>query len=71
MIERIIKELGFTKHQAARVFGVSYATVHAWITGLRSPSKRSLARVAEGLDAYSDAAAVQASRVREHLNRKV
>lgn len=71
MIRSVIEELGFTHHQAARVFGVSYATIHAWLTGLRSPSKRSLRRIADGLDAHGESAVVMAKRVRDHLNRKV
>lgn len=69
MIRAVIEELGFTHQQAARVFGVSYATVHAWLTGLRSPSKRSLRRIADGLDAHGEATSVMASRVRKHLER--
>lgn len=64
MIREVIEELGFTHQQAARVFGVSYAALHSWIVGTRSPSKRSLDRMAEGLDAHSAEAAKLADRVR-------
>lgn len=67
MIRDAIRELGFTHQQAARVFGVSYATVHAWLTGLRSPSDRSLQRIADGLDAYGDAVHVTAQQLRARI----
>lgn len=71
MIRDVIQELGFTHQQAARVFGVSYATVHAWLHGARNPSKRSLRRIADGLDSYGESAEVMAAKVRKHLDRKV
>lgn len=71
MILEVIKELGFSHQQAARVFGVSYAALHSWLIGERSPSKRSLRRIADGLDAHGEAAEVMATRVRKHLERKV
>lgn len=71
MIREVIEKLGFNHQQAARVFGVSYATVHAWLHGTRNPSKRSLRRIADGLEAHGEAAEVMAAKVRKHLDRKV
>jgi DNA-binding transcriptional regulator YiaG len=71
MVREVIEGLGFTHQHAARVFGVSYATIHAWLVGTRSPSRRSLRRIVDGLEAHGDAAGVMAERVREQLHRKV
>jgi DNA-binding transcriptional regulator YiaG len=69
MIHGVIKDLGLSHHQAARVFGVSYAALHSWLVGVRQPSTASLEKIAVGLAAHSEAAAVQALRVRKLLDR--
>lgn len=46
---------GISQAQLARDAGLSYAALHAWITGIRSPRPGSLVQLAEGLESRSDA----------------
>jgi transcriptional regulator with XRE-family HTH domain len=53
-MREVVKTLGLTRIGAARVMGVSYAALHAWVNGLRSPSPQSLEQAADGLQAYAE-----------------
>jgi hypothetical protein len=59
----VVKALRLTRVGAARVFGVSYAALHAWINGLRSPSPQSLEQVAQGLLTYAEQVEKMGERV--------
>lgn len=71
MIRDIVNDLGLNHRQAARVFGVSYATLHSWLIGSREPSDESLEKVISGLREYGDSAVKLAERVRalHHASR--
>ncbi|WP_414683016.1 helix-turn-helix domain-containing protein [Longimicrobium sp.] len=54
LIRRIVEESGISQAQLARDAGLSYAALHAWIIGARSPRTESLVQLAEGLESRSD-----------------
>lgn len=51
----MVEESGISQAQLARDAGLSYAALHAWIIGARSPRTESLIQLAEGLESRSDA----------------
>jgi transcriptional regulator with XRE-family HTH domain len=55
LIRRVVEESGIPQAQLARDAGLSYAALHAWIIGARSPRSESLVQLAEGLERRSDA----------------
>ena len=55
LIRRVVEESGISQAQLARDAGLSYAALHAWIIGARSPRSDSLLQLAEGLESRSDA----------------
>jgi transcriptional regulator with XRE-family HTH domain len=66
LVRDIVDASGISQAQLARDAGLSYAALHAWITGIRSPRPSSLVQLAEGLESRSDelrALAVQLRRV--------
>ena len=54
LIRRIVTESGITQQQLARDAGLSYAALHAWLTGARAPSARSLLQLIDGLEARAE-----------------
>jgi transcriptional regulator with XRE-family HTH domain len=56
---------GISQTQLARDAGLSYAALHAWITGIRSPRSGSLLQLAEGLESRSDALRELAAQLRQ------
>lgn len=60
----ITKESQLSKSALARIAGVSYTTVHAWLAGTRNPTPQSRRRLADGLDAHSRRLASLAQQVR-------
>lgn len=54
LIRRIVTESGVTQQQLARDAGLSYAALHAWLIGKRSPSARSLIQLIDGLDSRAE-----------------
>jgi transcriptional regulator with XRE-family HTH domain len=63
-MREIIDRTRLPQTELARLSGVSYATFHAWLTGNRNPSRRSLLRVAASLEQHSDTLADLAARLR-------
>ncbi|HEX6041064.1 helix-turn-helix transcriptional regulator [Longimicrobium sp.] len=55
LVREIVDASGISQAQLARDAGLSYAALHAWITGIRSPRPGSLVQLAEGLESRSDA----------------
>jgi predicted transcriptional regulator len=55
LIRCVVEESGVPQAQLARDAGLSYAALHAWIIGARSPRTESLVQLAEGLESRSDA----------------
>ena len=53
-IERIVAASGLPRSQIARDAGISYASLHAWLNRLRSPTPESLRRLAAGLRVRGD-----------------
>jgi hypothetical protein len=66
MIREAVSTLGLTHKGAAAVFGVSYAALHAWVNGLRSPTSHSLHLVAQGLEAYAKRVERMGRQVAQH-----
>ncbi|WP_414676728.1 helix-turn-helix domain-containing protein [Longimicrobium sp.] len=60
----MVEESGISQAQLARDAGLSYAALHAWIIGARSPRTDSLIQLAEGLESRSDALRKLAERLR-------
>ena len=63
-MRHIAKESELSKSALARIAGVSYTTVHAWMNDTRTPSAQSRKRLADGLDAHSRRLARLAQQVR-------
>jgi hypothetical protein len=55
--------------QLARDAGLSYAALHAWITGIRSPRAGSLVQLADGLESRSEALRQLAAQLRRAAER--
>jgi transcriptional regulator with XRE-family HTH domain len=55
LVRDIVDASGISQAQLARDAGLSYAALHAWITGIRSPRPRSLVQLAEGLESRAEA----------------
>jgi transcriptional regulator with XRE-family HTH domain len=64
LVRDIVDASGISQAQLARDAGLSYAALHAWITGIRSPRPGSLVQLAEGLESRSDALRELAGRLR-------
>ncbi|HEU4881469.1 MAG TPA: helix-turn-helix transcriptional regulator [Longimicrobium sp.] len=56
--------------ELARDAGLSYAALHAWITGIRSPRAGSLVQLAEGLESRADALRELAAQLRRAAERR-
>lgn len=54
LIRSVVEATGLPQAQIARDSGISYAALHAWVHGLRSPRTRSLLQLADGLESRSD-----------------
>ena len=61
---------GISQAQLARDAGLSYAALHAWITGIRSPRPGSLVQLAEGLESRSDALRELAVQLRRAAGKR-
>jgi transcriptional regulator with XRE-family HTH domain len=46
----LFERTGLSQHEIARLGGLSYATLHAWVNGRRNPSPESVRAIADGLD---------------------
>lgn len=55
LIRRVVEESRLSQHQLARDAGMSYAALHAWIIGKRTPRPESLLQLADGLDSRAEA----------------
>lgn len=54
MIERILGTTTGSIHDLAAEIGVTYATLYAWATGRRKPSRANLLKLAERVDDRAD-----------------
>jgi len=54
LIRRVVEESRLSQHQLARDAGMSYAALHAWIIGKRTPRPESLLQLADGLESRAD-----------------
>ncbi len=70
LIERGVSAGAGTVEDLARETGVAYATLHAWTSGRRRPSRPNLLRLAAVLDRRSERLAAVASALRERIERK-
>jgi transcriptional regulator with XRE-family HTH domain len=64
LVRDIVDASGISQAQLARDAGLSYAALHAWITGIRSPRPGSLVQLAEGMESRSDALRKLAAELR-------
>jgi transcriptional regulator with XRE-family HTH domain len=53
LIREIVDALQLRQQRLAYICGISFAAIHAWLNGMRSPTKESFARLAVGLDEYA------------------
>lgn len=49
----VVDRSAIPQAELARLSGISYATLHAWLTGRRRPSADSLRKVADALESHS------------------
>jgi transcriptional regulator with XRE-family HTH domain len=54
LIRRVVEESSLPQAQLARDAKLSYATLHSWILGSRTPRPESLVQLAEGLEARAE-----------------
>lgn len=52
LIREIVDALQLPQQRLANIMGVSFAAVHAWLNGMRSPKPETLQLVARGLEEY-------------------
>ena len=64
LVRRVVEESGISQAQLARDAGLSYAALHAWIIGARSPRVESLVQLAAGLESRSNALRELANQLR-------
>jgi transcriptional regulator with XRE-family HTH domain len=69
LIRRVVEESGISQAQLARDAGLSYAALHAWIIGARSPRTESLIQLAGGLESRSDALRELAKQLRQSAQK--
>jgi transcriptional regulator with XRE-family HTH domain len=69
LIRRVVEESGISQAQLARDAGLSYAALHAWIIGARTPRTESLVQLAEGLEGRSDALRALANQLRRAADK--
>lgn len=55
--------------ELARLAGISYATLHAWLNGIRNPSPESMGKVAAALEQHSAELSGLADEVREWVKQ--
>jgi transcriptional regulator with XRE-family HTH domain len=67
LIEEGVSAGAGTVEDLARETGVAYATLHAWTSGRRRPSRPNLLRLANVLDQRSERLALVASALRRRL----
>ena len=70
LVRDIVDASGISQAQLARDAGLSYAALHAWITGIRSPRAGSLAQLAEGLESRADTLRELAAQLRRAAERR-
>jgi transcriptional regulator with XRE-family HTH domain len=70
LVREIVDASGISQAQLARDAGLSYAALHAWITGIRSPRPGSLIHLAEGLESRSDALRDLALKLRHAAGKR-
>jgi transcriptional regulator with XRE-family HTH domain len=70
LVRRVVEASGVPQAQIARDADLSYAALHAWLTGLRTPKQRSLLQLAEGLESRSDALRGLAQELRAAAERR-
>ena len=63
----MVEQSGISQHQLARDAELSYAALHAWLSGVRAPRSDSLTQLANGLEAR----AKELQRLAEALRREV
>lgn len=68
LMRDVVERSKIPQAELARLSGISYATLHAWLNGKRNPSPDSLRKVAEGLDRYGSEMQGLAGEVREWLD---
>lgn len=49
----VVDRSAIPQAELARLAGISYAALHAWLTGRRRPSPDSVRKVADALEAHS------------------
>ncbi|HST61975.1 MAG TPA: helix-turn-helix transcriptional regulator [Longimicrobium sp.] len=69
LIRRVVEESGISQAQLARDAGLSYAALHAWIIGARTPRMESLVQLAEGLESRSSELRKLADQLRRASER--
>jgi len=69
LVRDIVDASGISQAQLARDAGLSYAALHAWVTGIRSPRPGSLVQLAEGLESRSHALQELATQLRQAASK--
>lgn len=62
LIREIVDTCQLPQERLARIMGVSFASIHAWLNGMRSPRPETLALIAEGLEEYASSVKRMAER---------
>lgn len=70
LVREVIQDLQLPHHRAARLWGVSYAAVHAWLNGLRTPTAESLCKLEGSLAQYRDNVERLRQKVDERLQQQ-
>lgn len=67
MIRQILDASKIPQAQLAAEAGISYASLHAWLTGLRTPSATSLRKLADALERHGERLQTLAKELRKHV----
>ena len=69
LVRRVVEDSRLSQQQIARDAGMSYAALHAWIIGTRTPRSDSLLQLAAGLELRADTLRKLATELRESTER--
>ena len=69
-LARVVRDSGLQRSQIARDAGLSYASIHAWLNGLRDPTPGSLRQMAGGLRTRCDLLADLATELEREADKK-
>lgn len=65
----VVERAKVPQAELARLAGISYPTLHAWLNGRRNPSPDSMVKIAAALEQHSAELSGLADEVREWVKR--